>query len=211
MPMPSPVFPFFDRAKHVKEIPFQPLFETDWGVDFGWASPTALLLIQLTPDETVFVLDEIKATETAIRDVANAMIKRKYTRIVNIHPRIESNFPNAVYCDPAGAAKNEATGTSSVVELRSMGLVVNYRKPYEGVIQDRIALIRKWGQNGKLIIHPKCVNLIEAMEAYRYADPKGGIQSEIPLKDGVSDHWIDALGYFMINKFPLKKSEIGVI
>jgi hypothetical protein len=206
------VFPFFDRKIHVSDkLKFEPMFETAWGVDFGWASPTAILLIQMSPDETIFVIDELKAVETPIREAAKTMIDRKWTRLVSLHPRVETNQPGRVYCDPAGSARNEATGTSSVVELRAMGLLVDYRKPYEGVIQDRVSLIRKWGQNKKLLIHPRCVNLIDAMEAYRYADPKGGIQSEVPLKDGVSDHWIDALGYFFINKFPLKKSTIGVI
>ena len=206
------VFPFFDRNVHVSaNVTFEPMFETAWGVDFGWASPTALLLIQMSPDETIFVIDELKAVETPIREAAKTMIDRKWTRIVSIHPRVDSNMPEFVFCDPAGSARSEATGTSSVVELRAMGLNVRYRRPYEGVIQDRISLIRKWGQNKKLFIHPRCVNLINAMETYRYADPKGGIQSEIPLKDGVSDHWIDALGYFMVNKFPLKKSTIEVI
>jgi hypothetical protein len=45
---------------------------------------------------------------------------------------------------------------------------------------------------------------------YRYPDPKGDIQSELPLKDGISDHWIDALGEFFINRFPVKKSSCGV-
>ena len=47
----------------------------------------------------------------------------------------------------------------------------------------------------KLFIHPRCVRLIKAMQAYRY--PTGG--GELPIKDGEHDHLIDALRYYFVN------------
>jgi hypothetical protein len=45
-------------------------------------------------------------------------------------------------------------------------------------------------------VHPRAVQkLIEAMEKYHYAP--GG--SEVPVKDG-SDHAVDALRYFFVNR-----------
>jgi hypothetical protein len=84
---------------------------------------------------------------------------------------------------------------------------VRFRNKYPGVIQDRVDLIRKFLRNGKLTINrTACPSLIRAMESYRYPDPKGDIHSELPLKDGTSDHPIDALGELMINRFPPGKS-----
>jgi hypothetical protein len=47
-----------------------------------------------------------------------------------------------------------------------------------------------------LFIHPRCKNLIAAMQQYRYPDDGG----ELPIKDGTYDHLIDALRYFFINR-----------
>jgi hypothetical protein len=46
---------------------------------------------------------------------------------------------------------------------------------------------------------------------YRYPDPKNDIQSELPLKDGISDHWIDPLRYFFLNRFPVRKSIVEAL
>lgn len=216
------VFSDFDRKKHVKEFSFQEKWEYDMGMDFGWAAPTAGLFIQVDPEENVYILDEIKAVETPISEVGEAIREKKYyskwfdpykgrgcgyTWTAYHGPHFS---PNYIYCDPAGDAKSEATGTSSVQELRKLGFDVKYKKSYPGSIQDEIEQIRKWLRNGKLIIHPRCVNLIKALEMFRYSEPKKGIISEIPLKDGISDHWIDALRYFFRNRFPVKKSIVEV-
>ena len=194
------VFTDFDRAVHVKPCKYMPELPYFNGQDFGWAAPTATLFIQVDAMENVFVFDESKFQETAIAAIGRDVLKR-----------MQGRFPEELDCDPAGDAKSEAMGTSSVKELQKMGFNVRYRKNYPGVIQDGINLIRKWLRNRKLFIDPKCVNLIQAFEMYRYPDPKNDIQSEIPLKDGISDHWIDGLRYFFLNKFPLKSAEWRVL
>ena len=60
-------------------------------------------------------------------------------------------------------------------------------------------MARQWtSAAGKptLFIHPRCARLIKAMRSYHYAE--GG--SELPVKDGVHDHLIDALRYWFINR-----------
>ncbi|HUV40404.1 MAG TPA: hypothetical protein VMW23_01280, partial [Sedimentisphaerales bacterium] len=54
------------------------------------------------------------------------------------------------------------------------------------------------GQN-RLIISPKCVRLIEALRCYHYPEDAAGSGAELPLKDGVYDHPLDALRYFFVN------------
>jgi len=197
------VFTDFDRTKHVAKEPikFNPGMEYCLGVDFGWSAPTAVVFINVDAQENVFVWSELGRRETPIPVIGK--------HIIAAAPLAR---PTLIGCDPAGDAKNEALGTSSVAELRAIfGYgVVRYKQKYPGVIQDRINQIRKWLRNGKLFISPLCTNLIQAFEMYRYPDPKGDIQSELPLKDGISDHWIDALGEFFINRFPVKKSSCGV-
>jgi hypothetical protein len=197
------VFTDFSRARNVTEEPikFNPGMEYCLGVDFGWSAPTAVLFINVDAQENVFVWSELGRRETPIPVIGKHIIDAAAPA-----------RPTLIGCDPAGDAKNEALGTSSVSELRAIFSyeVVRYKHKYPGIIQDRVNQIRKWLRNGKLLISPTCTNLIQAFEMYRYPDPKGDIQSELPLKDGISDHWIDALGEFFINRFPVRKSSCGV-
>jgi len=197
------VFTDFSRERHVAKEPikFNPGMEYCLGVDFGWSAPTAVLFLNVDAQENVFVWSELGRRETPIPVIGKHIIDAAAPA-----------RPTLIGCDPAGDAKNEALGTSSVSELRAIFSyeVVRYKHKYPGIIQDRVNQIRKWLRNDKLLISPRCTNLIQAFEMYRYPDPKGDIQSELPLKDGISDHWIDALGEFFINRFPVRKSSCGV-
>jgi hypothetical protein len=106
----------------------------------------------------------------------------------------------ATFCDPAGAGVNDVTGTSVVRELRQYGIVTRYRK--SGILEG-IELIRRAikGGDGKsrFIISPGCSRLIEAMQCYHYPENRPGSESELPFKDGLYDHSIDALRYFFVN------------
>jgi len=198
------VFADFDRKNpsHVPAAPFSfsPSMQYWRGMDFGWSAPTVTLFINVDEKENVWVFDEMEARETPISTIAE---------------KADRMIPGAkpmIGCDPAGDSKNEAVGTSSAAELRARYgyTAVRYQANYPGIIQDGINQIRKWLRNKKLHISPKCARLISALEMYRYPDPKGDIVSELPLKDGVSDHWIDALRYFFLVRFPVKKSSVGV-
>ena len=197
------VFTDFNRERHVtgEPIKFNPEMEYCLGVDFGWSAPTVVVFINVDAQENVFVWSELGRRETPIPVIGKHIIDAAAPA-----------RPTLIGCDPAGDAKNEALGTSSISELRAIFSyeVVRYKHKYPGIIQDRVNQIRKWLRNGKLSISPTCTNLVQALEMYRYPDPKGDIQSELPLKDGISDHWIDALGEFFINRFPVRKSSCGV-
>lgn len=80
-----------------------------------------------------------------------------------------------------------------------MGIPTRYRK---SSILEGIELIRRVLRSGdsknSIIISPKCSRLIEALQCYHYPD-SAEAPSELPLKDGVYDHPIDALRYFFVN------------
>jgi len=82
-----------------------------------------------------------------------------------------------------------------------MGLRTRYRKSgiLEGIELIRRALRKGDGTSG-LIISPRATRLIEAMECYHYPDSlSAAANPELPLKDGLYDHPIDALRYFFVN------------
>jgi len=156
-------------------------------IDFGFANPFVCLWIQVDKDNCVRVIDEYIKSRVTVSAHAEEIKKRT---------PVDESRVTASYCDPAGASANDVTGQSSVKELRSSGIMLKYRKSF---ILQGIELIRKAinTADGKtsLLVSPKCPRLIQAMQSYHYPESGG----ELPLKDGVHDHPIDALRYFFVN------------
>ncbi len=191
--MENVVFADFDPAVHVAPIDYDANLPLYRAIDFGFVNPFVCLWIQVDGDGGVRVIDEYIRHRATI-DVHAAEIERRTPCPIQ---KVAATF-----CDPAGAGKNDVTGTSAIKELRSTGAVIRYRKSR---ILDGIELIRRALKAGdgtsKLVISPRCVRLIEAMQCYHYPDSRSrtGQPSELPQKDGIYDHPIDALRYFYVN------------
>src|SRR5207248_1817477 len=91
---------------------------------------------------------------------------------------------------------NDQTARSNIDLLKQSGYTVRPRgsRIVEGIELIRAAL-RSGTNESRFTVDPRCQRLIRALAAYRYPDAA----SELPLKDGVHDHLIDALRYFFIN------------
>jgi hypothetical protein len=184
------VFDEFDAAIHVKPIDYNANLPLYRSLDFGFVNPFVCLWIQVDTTGLVRVIDEYVRSRATI-DVHAAEIK---SRTPGGEERIAATF-----CDPAGAGVNDVTGTSVIRELRELGIATRFRR--SGIL-DGIELIRRATRAGdgrsSLVISPKCRRLIEALQCYHYPD-SGSAVDELPLKDGLYDHPIDALRYFFIN------------
>lgn len=184
------VFSDFDQNIHVKQIDYAPNLPLYRSMDFGFINPFVCLWIQIDDHGTIRVIDEYIRSRVTIDTHAKEVIART--------PCDEANI-TATFCDPAGAGVNDVTGTSAVRELRAMGINTRYRK--SSILQG-IELIRRAVRSGsgqsKLVISPRCGKLIEALRCYHYPEHNNG-GTELPLKDGLYDHPIDALRYFFIN------------
>jgi len=191
------VFDQFDPAIHIKPVEYDANLPLYRSLDFGFANPFVCLWIQVDSEGVVRVIDEYVRTRATI-DVHAGELK---TRTPGGESRVIATF-----CDPAGAGVNDVTGTSAVRELRSLGINVRYRRSgiAEGIESIRRA-IRSGDGKSRLVISPKCPRLIEALTCYHYPDSPAG--DELPLKDGVYDHPIDALRYFFINYARTSRSE----
>ena len=198
------VFTDFSREKHVPEQPIPFLVNADYvcGMDFGWSAPTVVLFANIDAQENVTVFAEYVKRETPIPVIG-----------LGIKNQVPGRVPSLIACDPAGSAKSEAAGLDSISELRAIfgWPVVRYNTNHPGVIQDGVNVIRKWLRNGKLKVSKNCPQLIMALEMYRYPDPKDNVQSEVPLKDGISDHACDALRMLMSYRFPQRKTTVSSI
>ena len=102
-------------------------------------------------------------------------------------------MPAVVYCDVAGTQVNSQTAATDERVLREAGFVTRSRAMR---VEDGIDLISDLldpaAGEPRLLIDPKCVRLIEAMEGYRRGS------SGKPEKDGRHDHLIDALRYALV-------------
>ncbi len=185
------VFSEFDPELHVRPVEYDPNLPLYRSLDFGFVNPFVCLWIQVDHEGTVRVIDEYVRSRATI-DVHAAQLK---TQTPCPEERVAATF-----CDPAGAGASDITGTSIVRELRSLGIATRYRK--SGIVEG-IELIRRAIRSGDgsrhLVISPRCCRLIEAMQCYHYPDEGPAASGELPLKDGLYDHPIDALRYFFIN------------
>jgi hypothetical protein len=183
------VFDEFEPAEHIRQVDYNPNLLLYRTLDFGFVNPFVCLWVQVDENGVVRVIDEYVRSRATI-DVHAEEIKSRT-------PAGEGSVA-ATFCDPAGANRNDVTGTSIVRELRTMGIATRFRR--SGILEG-IELIRRSLKAGdgksRLLISSRCTRLIEAMECYRY--PEGGRAGELPLKDGVYDHPIDALRYFFVN------------
>ena len=184
------VFEQFDPAVHVQRVDFAPNLPLYRAIDFGFVNPFVCLWIQVDDSGGVRVIDEYIRSRATIDIHAEQMKSRT---------PIPEEQVASTFCDPAGKSVNDVTGTSAVRELRAMGIAVRSRR--SGILEG-IELIRRAVRSGegrsKLIISGRCRRLIEAMECYHYPD-SGKSTGELPHKDGLYDHHIDALRYFFIN------------
>jgi len=195
------VFNEFDPAVHVKQVEYDRNLVLYRTLDFGFVNPFVCLWIQVDDRGVVRVLDEYVQSRTTI-DIHAAEIKART-------PGGEGGIAGT-FCDPSGSGVNDVTGTSAVRRLRELGIITRYK---QSRILEGIELVRRAVRSGdgssRLIISPKCQRLIEAMSSYHY--PHGFVRAgggELPVKDGLYDHPIDALRYFFVNYYSGGKAAI---
>jgi hypothetical protein len=183
------VFGDFDTGINVRTLDYNPNLPLYRSLDFGFVNPFVCLWIQTDADSNIYAIDEYIRRRATI-DVHAGQIKTQTP--------IPEEKVTATFCDPAGAGKNDVTGTSAVKELSSLGIKVKYKKSpiNEGIELIRRAILSGDGKS-RLFVSPKCPRLIEALSCYHY--PENSADSELPEKDGVYDHPIDALRYFFVN------------
>lgn len=183
------VFPEFKPEVHVAAVPYDPTLPVYRAMDFGYRNPFVCLWIQVDRLGGYRVIREYSAKEQITLVNAN--------NIKSMTPCHESRVA-ASFGDQAGNAAQQNTGKSTIQALRELGIIV---RPAGGEIEKGLNLIRTalLAADGKsrLVIDNKCSLLIKSMECYHYGDGSK-TPREIPEKDGIHDHAIDALRYFFI-------------
>jgi len=187
------VYPQFDPDVHVVAWPEQscqqPTAKSQQphflaGLDLGFRAPTVLLWAALR-DDTLHIVDELVVANETADVIINRAAARHWPR------------PMWIGADPAGGAKNDQTGKSTLSLWRTNGFPIRSCASH---IADGIEAVRRRLRsadgNVRLLIDPRCTTLIESLEMYHYPADRPDVMN--PVKDG-HDHACDALRYLVIN------------
>ena len=166
------VYPEFKREIDVKEFDNINQKEVIAGIDWGYTNPAGALKILVDRDNRFYIEDEYykrgQTTDQIIESIKHWNI-------------------NKAYPDPAEPDRI-ATATS---------LGINCREVSKD-IPAGIDRVRELFKQRRIVIHPRCVNLINELETYHYPESKGDInEKEVPVKD--ADHLMDCLRYSLYN------------
>lgn len=184
------VLPEFDPAIHVINQDPNPTEQQHllWiaGMDFGYRSPTVILIAATDNTGVVRILDEIAATEQTLEQNLAKLAAKPWPK------------PTWIGIDPAGRQRNDQTGYSNAAAMRKAGYETRSRplRLHPGLELLRARLKPADNSPPTLYIHQRCQRLIQAIEQYHYPEDKP--ESLEPVKDG-ADHHTDALRYLITN------------
>lgn len=194
------IFNEFTRSVHVVE-PYD--LPKDWtrlvGMDHGYTNAAAAVFAAVDPDGNVIIYDEFYQREWLIEDICKK----------GLNPKLAKDKISAIYIDPSTRATRGQTGVSDFSTYMehlppSVPLLTGNNKVSPGI--DRVkSFLRVNPKNGrsKLSIFSTCVNLIEEIGEYRWAELTASQegqknQKEEPRK--YNDHACDALRYLLMSR-----------
>jgi hypothetical protein len=189
------VYYAFCRELNVTDLVLIPDAPLLIGMDFN-VNPMTAVVAQHAGDQCQ-VIDEIVIPDSNTQEMMDE-INRKYGRRSGV-----------VHPDPSGVArKTSATvGENDFALIRQAGWPVYAKKACPVV--DRITNVNTLLCSAKgyrrLLIAPKCRELIRALDTLTYKE-----NTKIPDKTTGQDHIADALGYLVVNVFPIVRSEVTI-
>lgn len=216
------VFKEWDEDIHVREIQFNPDWETIAAVDYGYRNPNVWLLIQIGPFGEINIIDELYQSDLTPQDFAHEILRR------GLCPDNLTYF----YPDPAAP---EATATLEQV-FRQQGKRARAQGHTGGELDNRLNLIRfclkdrmidremsapLWRVDGvtkdvrrpRLMVDPKCLKFIFEFGEYRYPKAKNEEvetstqRYDSPMK--LNDHTPEALGRFLGSRYFSVSAQYG--
>lgn len=199
------VYPF-DRNLDMGDFPYKPLLPTYCAIDFGYRMPAVVWFqtYMLGGFEHINIIDEfVHETNIKTHELAQIIRKKPY-RVVKY------------FGDPSGKQVSAQSGLGDMEIFRQHGIKVNsIRDKVSRRIVDGIEHVRSFIENidGLRFVHidKKCLGVAEDFERYRYPEHKEGTNLRIePIKDGRTDHSMDCVRYFFVNRFPIKNRKFKV-
>lgn len=207
------VFSEFDEEEHTGLFEYNPDWPIYWGVDFGIGNPCYIGFFQI--DESygdhgfIYMIDELQLQGLKFPDVLPIALNEKgYLKDPSDEVLTPYPKPEMVFCDPSGRYREKIAGigTMDVMMLPEYGfnLTVITEENWN-THQMRILGINEMHQclrDRTIKFHrERCWNMIRAFSLYsRPTQKEGKRQDEMPIKDGVSDHPMEATFYFLLGR-----------
>jgi hypothetical protein len=181
------VYPEFDRATNASTETIRPGEALHIGMDFNVGKMSAVVHV-LRGDDPHAVMEHTDLLDTP---AMAALLQREYPA-----------HAIYVYPDASGASrKSNNASESDLAILRKAGFTVRVN-PSNPRVKDRVLAVNKMVHSEgarRYRVHPQhCPALVESLEKQAY-DKHGE-----PDKAGGLDHVIDAAGYFIAYRYPIK-------
>lgn len=190
------VFKDFDEEVHVKDLEWQPTWDTVAAVDYGFTNPNVWLLIQVSPWGDINILREIYEPGLTAIEFADLIKKEGVGNVRTFFP------------DPASPGDTRIL--EEKLKVRATGGTGGELKDRIDAIREALKLIHPHLDSDKpynrpqLLIDRSCEMVIHEFNEYRYPDSKRDGQNstkaqENPMKK--DDHTPEALGRFFKGYF----------
>lgn len=183
------IYEDFKPSEHVID-PFD--IPHEWNVvvsiDPGMRNRCAVIYGAISPNNEIYVFDEIYEQGRTIKEIAELIHRRNMEHQV---------LPIYYVIDPAARNKLSQTGRSDQMEFSDHGINTI---PGQNAVEAGINRVRENLQTQKLFLFSHCTNLRKEFLRYRWREaPRTGEDGK-PLPVKKDDHALDALRYLVMSR-----------
>lgn len=208
------VYEDFDKVTHLVKWAFRPGLKTALAIDFGYVRPAVLWLQQVPAGTILETRSGPRAALPGTWVIADELMPENHSTEMLCRLIKDKGYQHhVVYCDPAGDGSQVAYGISDVQVLKHHGLgdIRFVTEPRLRHIPFGISLVAGMLKNvrgetrlfvAEHLDNPRAKRgIVKDLLGYHRQEPKDGRPAtDMPEKDGLTDHSVDALRYFAINE-----------
>lgn len=194
-----PVYPQFRREAHIKKLEYRPDIPVVRGWDFGYRR--AVCVFAQVVGRDLHILGGVSTKQESTKMLAMAVVQASHDLF----------GPDAEYDDvgdPAGSGDRGASEITSMEILENHPFNISLRWSKTGIM-DGVDKVSKLLQENRFRVNAavECEIIVDAL-AGGYSFNKTG---DLPKKDGIHDHWMDAVRYIVENSFDAADDELPPI
>jgi hypothetical protein len=208
----------FDHAANIRDVHFEPSAPLIWSLDFN-VDPMCMLIMQNVHDN-VYILQEIAVrSHSSTTQEACRIFVEHATPYLKIVARTYGALNVKIYGDASGhQRRTSATDTDwnlirqyFATHHRGEIQISCHQAKANPLVRDRINCVNSRLRNHlgdpQLFITPGAKELIRDLEEVCYTtDSTGSPTTELNKSDRHRTHMSDALGYYISQAFPLKRT-----
>jgi len=182
------VFKYFARDKHyIQAIDFPPSTTFYRGIDFGWASPSAVVFCAVVPEGKLYVYDLIYGSHITTPDLVILMKQKSVGR------SFAGTWADSSQAADIAEMNNYGISVSSVSKS-----VTKTGTSSENFVKYKTRKMNQLIKSEKFYIFNHLDKALFEMENYQYKEVhEDGVIKERPMK--LHDHFIDAVSYVVVN------------